>query len=80
MAAPGEGETTSQPDPKAGELLSLDSTLRMALRNSPQIRRVNAALADRLATAREIQVLPNPELQLQAAIGAENTGPLDLLS
>lgn len=78
MAAPGEGAANPQPDPKAGEILSLDSALRMALRNSPQIRRVNAALADRLATAREIQVLPNPELQLQAAIGAENTGPLDL--
>jgi outer membrane protein TolC len=70
--------TQSKPAPQPDELLTLDAVLRQALRQSPQIRRVNAALADRLATATEIQVLPNPEVQIQAAIGADNTGPVDL--
>jgi outer membrane protein TolC len=77
-ASLGEGAATAQPPSDSKELLSLDSALRLALRQSPQIRRVNASLADRLATAREIEVLPNPELQLQMAIGANNTGPFDL--
>ena len=70
--------TQSKPAPQPDELLTLDAVLRQALRQSPQIRRVNAALADRLATATEIQVLPNPEVQIQAAIGADNTGPVYL--
>ncbi len=48
---------------QAPRTMSLGEALRLALRNSPDIYRVDQALANQLAAATDIQLPPNPVLQ-----------------
>lgn len=65
---------------KQGEIISLqlDEVLRLALINSPDIKRVDAALAEKLAKATEIQLPPNPELQVDALVPSDKASDFRL--
>lgn len=56
----GGNDPDQAPAPRT---LTLGEALRLALRNSPDIYRVDQALANQLATATDIQLPPNPVLQ-----------------
>lgn len=47
-----------------GREISLNEVLRLSLQNSPEIRKIDVDLAEKLAHATEIQIPENPELQV----------------
>jgi cobalt-zinc-cadmium efflux system outer membrane protein len=68
----------AEPSPPFFAPLQLDEALRMALKHSPEIKKTNAALADKLAAATDIQLPPNPELQVEARVDDSKAGDLHL--
>ena len=48
--------------------MELHEVLRLALKNSPEIRRVDATLAEKLATATDVQLPQNPEVEIEGRV------------
>lgn len=48
--------------------LELNEVLRLALKNSPEIKRIDATLSEKLATATEVQLPQNPELEIEGRV------------
>lgn len=48
--------------------MQLDEVLQLALKSSPEIKRIDATLADKLAAATEAQILQNPELEVEGVV------------
>ena len=48
--------------------VELHEVLRLALKNSPEIKRIDAVLAGKLATATEVQLPQNPELEVEGRV------------
>jgi outer membrane protein TolC len=68
----------AEEQPRAAEFLKLDQVLRLALKNSPEVKKVDAELAEKLASATEAQLPENPELEAEARIPREKASDLRL--
>ncbi|MBA3881237.1 MAG: TolC family protein [Chthoniobacterales bacterium] len=61
-------------EPNGGRILSLDEALRRSLRYNPDIAKLDAALADKLARAIEAEVKLNPTFKVTAGRTSEQEG------
>lgn len=77
LARSEDTQKTSSSEP---QVLTLSEVLTLALKNSPSIKAVDAELANRLANAKQIGLLKNPNLEItfpqKLRSSDEPTGPL----